>query len=193
MGPVFVPGPSVFENAGPGRGHRIAGGASQATPRQGAYRIVERVGPGGGQVSASTRTTASACRSPARSGRRKRAVWPVSTGATGLSHTSGRWVFTRGPIALPAASNRPRRETSGVDIPTHRQTRHGSWGACARAQGRRPDQPGRRAGGGGHAMSSAATMAPKSDAFSEAPPTRAPSTFAMAKISAAFVGFTEPP
>ncbi len=39
----------------------------------------------------------------------------------------------------------------------------------------------------------AAMMAPKSAAASEAPPTRAPSTFGTAKMAAAFPGFTEPP
>ena len=40
---------------------------------------------------------------------------------------------------------------------------------------------------------SASTMAPKSVALREAPPTNAPSTSGMAKICAAFAGLTEPP
>ena len=36
-------------------------------------------------------------------------------------------------------------------------------------------------------------MAPNSFAFSDAPPTRAPSTSGTAKISAALEGLTEPP
>jgi hypothetical protein len=45
----------------------------------------------------------------------------------------------------------------------------------------------------GRAQPAAATIGPKSSALSEAPPTRAPSTFSSAKISAALPGFTEPP
>jgi hypothetical protein len=45
----------------------------------------------------------------------------------------------------------------------------------------------------GRAQPAAAMIGPKSSAFSEAPPTRAPSTFGRAKISAALPGFTEPP
>ncbi|SDJ47538.1 hypothetical protein SAMN04488026_101823 [Aliiruegeria lutimaris] len=43
------------------------------------------------------------------------------------------------------------------------------------------------------AFCSASIIAPKSAALREAPPTRAPSTFSTAKISAALEGFTEPP
>lgn len=45
----------------------------------------------------------------------------------------------------------------------------------------------------GQAFCSASMMAPKSAAFSDAPPTSAPSTLATAKISVALDGLTEPP